>query len=1093
MRKLYFLMLILTGLTGFAFSPPEIQTPTDVSFCDGASINLTTKTPEILGALNPNDYTVTYHLTATDSEFGTSPISNPSSYTTGTDTVIYVRVVDNAVPTDYSLTAFWVRIQPWTSASIVTPSGTVCGDATVTFQAISGSGNGIVIFNYAVNGGALQTITSDTNGLATIALPQSSPSYDVVLESVQTSGNNNCNQIIGGTVHIETQPVPNAGEPIDIIMDLPVGGGNSAQFDLTDNFNPLMNGQSGLTVKFYLTSVDAETNNTANQINPLLVPAYGAISGTQIWARVENLSTGCFVVKAFHLYVRHPDADYVFIPDANFKAKLLAADGATQTAQDLIHNFTEVDINHDGEIQFTEAENISLLNLGMSEIADLTGIEAFVNIAWLNAGYNPQLQTINTSTLPLLSSLSVSHCALNSLNFTNNPALYSLSCEYNNLTSLDFSNNPLMNDIHCQNNAITVLDLTGLTALTDVVASNNLLTSIDTADLSSILTFDVGANHITALDLTGLATLQSLICDENQIDSLNTTDCVNLTTLRCAANQMTYLDVSNSLALSTLDCSTNTLLTLDLSANSALCNFSCFNNSSMTWLNIKNGVDTCYTSYNVSFITNSLQQLCCDDNEVAYFRNYFLTSQGINVNVNSYCSFVPGGDYNTIAFNVKYDANNNGCDVDDVSFANIRMNIHDGTNPGATFTDTEGSAHFYTQAGTFTLTPGLENPAWFSASPASIVIPFSNTNNNVVNQDFCVMPIGNHPDLEIAIAPLTNARPGFDAIYKIVVKNKGNQIVTQTDHGITFTYDHNRMQFVEASEGISLIEGPPGEINWDLINLYPFESKSITIRLRVNTPGDAVPVNNGDTLTFTAVTNPVAGEETPTDNSFVYDQTVVGSFDPNDIVCLEGDVVSPVQIGNYLHYIINFENTGTAPAENIVVRDVIDTNQYDITSLQLLDSSASVTTRLTGSVAEFIFPSINLHSGGHGNILLKIRSNNALVEGSSVSKRANIFFDYNFPIETPAANTVFQSLSNPDVPRDVSILIYPNPTKGNINVNCKNTIKSIELYDVQGRVLQTNLVNANQTNVDISNQSKGIYFLRIISDKGMKVEKIVRE
>jgi hypothetical protein len=253
------------------------------------------------------------------------------------------------------------------------------------------------------------------------------------------------------------------------------------------------------------------------------------------------------------------------------------------------------------------------------------------------------------------------------------------------------------------------------------------------------------------------------------------------------------------------------------------------------------------------------------------------------------------------------------------------------------------------------------------------------------------------------------------------------------------------------------------------------------------------PVNIGDVLNFTATISPGEGDEVPSDNAFPYHQTVVGSFDPNDITCLEGDVVSPAQIGNYLHYIINFENTGTAPAQNIVVRDVIDTNQYDINSLQLLNSSAFVTTRLNGGVAEFIFPNINLHSGGHGNILLKIRSNSTLVEGSSVSKRANIYFDYNFPVETLPANTVFRSLNNPDVPRDISIAVYPNPTKGIININCKNTIKSIELYDVQGRALQTNLVNANQSNVDISNQSNGIYFLRIISDKGMKVEKIVRE
>jgi hypothetical protein len=60
-------------------------------------------------------------------------------------------------------------------------------------------------------------------------------------------------------------------------------------------------------------------------------------------------------------------------------------------------------------------------------------------------------------------------------------------------------------------------------------------------------------------------------------------------------------------------------------------------------------------------------------------------------------------------------------------------------------------------------------------------------------------------------------------------------------------------------------------------------------------------------------------------------------------------------------------------------------------------------------------------------------------------------------------------------------------------VNGNNSIKSIQLYDVQGRLLQSNLVNENETTIDVSTKAKGVYFLKILSDKGMKVEKIVRE
>ena len=94
---------------------------------------------------------------------------------------------------------------------------------------------------------------------------------------------------------------------------------------------------------------------------------------------------------------------------------------------------------------------------------------------------------------------------------------------------------------------------------------------------------------------------------------------------------------------------------------------------------------------------------------------------------------------------------------------------------------------------------------------------------------------------------------------------------------------------------------------------------------------------------------------------------------------------------------------------------------------------------------------------------------------------------------TGMANTTFQTLSNGNFEIDDSISDYPNPTKSNINSNCQNTIKTIQLYDVQGRLLETKLVDDLQTSIDISEKTKGIYFLKITSDNGSKVVKVVKE
>ncbi|WP_395042897.1 T9SS type A sorting domain-containing protein [Flavobacterium sp.] len=147
-----------------------------------------------------------------------------------------------------------------------------------------------------------------------------------------------------------------------------------------------------------------------------------------------------------------------------------------------------------------------------------------------------------------------------------------------------------------------------------------------------------------------------------------------------------------------------------------------------------------------------------------------------------------------------------------------------------------------------------------------------------------------------------------------------------------------------------------------------------------------------------------------------------------------------------------------------------------------------------------VFEDINLAAtsgnppvGGHGNVLFKIKSKNDLVVGDSVSKTANIFFDYNAPINTDPTETIFQALSNTVFNLDESIVLYPNPVNSIININCKNSIKTIELYDVQGRILQTILENDNTSTIDITNKSNGIYFVKITTEIGSKVEKVVKE
>jgi Leucine-rich repeat (LRR) protein len=769
-----------------------------------------------------------------------------------------------------------------------------------------------------------------------------------------------------------------------------------------------------------------------------------------------------------------------------------------------------------------------------------------VNTQNLVCNYN-QLASQDFSTLTQLQSLIIyGTSGTSTLNLSGLSNLKKLNCYGQGLSSINLNGLTSLEELVCGGNQLTSLNLSGLGNLKLLSCRENLLTSLNLTGLNNLEHLDFASNSISSINLSGLTNLKYLFCDSNQLTSLDSTNLDNLRNLTCNTNQITSLNLSNSQYLSYLNCSGNNMNSLILSnehfnlrdlnyGQNPLLNFNFSIYNQLTALRIgstgTNSIDVfnltklnllwcndnaipaidVSNNYNLEelycgssalsnlFMKNgsnenfgiapspNLQFVCTDDTETLSVQTIINNSGNTSCVVNSYCSFFPGGNYNTISGYMLFDSNNNGCDATDLPQPNIRIDINDGTNQGATYSNSLGNYNFFTQAGSFDITPNVENPTWFTFSPSSATIPFSNNLNNTSTQNFCISAIGVHPDLEVVLAPITPARPGFDATYRIVYKNKGNQTLSG---GVNVTFDDDKTDFVSATPTVDTQS--TNSLSWNYTNLMPFESRTIAFNLNINSPVETPAVNIGDILNFVTTINPVT-DDIPADNTFNYNQTVVGSYDPNSIECLEGVSVDPSYIGQYLHYGVNFENTGNYPAENIVVKVIIDTTKYDMNSLQLMDTSHNSYTRITGNVAEFIFETINLDSGGHGNILFKIKTLNNLSTGDMVNKRADIFFDYNAPVDTGLVNTIFQSLNNGSFEIDKSISIYPNPASSNVNINSNNTIKSVELFDIQGRLLQTQLIDKNQTSIDISEKSNGVYFLKITSEKGSKVEKLVKE
>lgn len=735
-------------------------------------------------------------------------------------------------------------------------------------------------------------------------------------------------------------------------------------------------------------------------------------------------------------------AQIVNIPDANFKSLLVA--NMPYLAKDLIGNNTIIDANHDGEIQLSEAANISKLRFDLydmpnyssnfNNVVSISGIKSFTNLTDLYIDSFPLLQTIDLSNSTALYKLDLSRCyVLSSVNLQGCSQLYDLDIFFSNIPSIDLS---------------------GLTNLYEV---------------------DMTQCQLANLSLNNNTNLSNLALTSNKLQTLPLGQTPNLKFLSIAGNQFITLNFSSFPKLETLNCTYNKFISIDLSQNTDLKTFGCDVNPNLKSLFIKNGINNFTQNNNSTFSsTPNLVYICADDSEISNV-NALLPSTTSCV-VNSYCSFTPGGAFYTISGNTKFDSNSNGCDVNDLNKAFQKFNITSGSISGSITANNSGNYSIPVQAGAHTISPVLENPTYFNISPTSLTANFP-AQTSPLTQNFCMTANGNHPDLEIVIIPTDIAVPGFDADYKIVFKNKGTGVQSGN---VIFSFNDDLMNFVSATTVPN--SQSTGVLNWNFTNLLPFESREIKAKFTLNTSTQTPSLNMGDVLHYTAQINGVA-DETPADNTFTLNQTVVNSFDPNDKTCLEGISIAQAQVGDYVHYLIRFENNGTANAKNIVVKDDIDTSKFDLSTLIPLSGSHSFVTKISGTnTAEFIFENIQLpfdDANNDGYISFKIKTKSTLAAGNSFSNTARIYFDYNAPIVTNTYTTSVQTvLATSEVNTSKNDFnIYPNPVKDILYIQSKDEIIKAEIYDAAGRILNTTGVKNNAVNV--SDLAKGNYIIKV--------------
>ena len=137
-----------------------------------------------------------------------------------------------------------------------------------------------------------------------------------------------------------------------------------------------------------------------------------------------------------------------------------------------------VDTNGDGLISNSEAEDVTELDVTNWDIQDLSGIESFIHLEFLDCSKN-LLTSLDISALADLQSLSCSANQLSELDVSLNRNLVNLNINFNQISNLRLSSNPKLKNLRGMSNQIDNLDLTANTELTGLGLRNNPLPFLD--------------------------------------------------------------------------------------------------------------------------------------------------------------------------------------------------------------------------------------------------------------------------------------------------------------------------------------------------------------------------------------------------------------------------------------------------------------------------------------------------------------------------------------------------------------------------------------------------------------------------------------
>ena len=237
----------------------------------------------------------------------------------------------------------------------------------------------------------------------------------------------------------------------------------------------------------------------------------------------------------------------------------------------------------------------------------------------------------------------------------------------------------------------------------------------------------------------------------------------------------------------------------------------------------------------------------------------------------------------------------------------------------------------------------------------------------------------------------------------------------------------------------------------------------------------------------------------------------VASFDPNDKQGFPRGVGSEHFIGQNteIEYMVRFQNTGTASAINVEIRDTIPVQFLDPSSVRPGAASHAYGFDLQGDgVVVFKFADINLpdsnanEAASHGFVKFLVSQRKDVPLGTKIENTAAILFDFNAPVITnQTLHTIgenFVVVSDQTVLQpDVQVKVTPNPMANRVTVNVEGLTDTknmrFQLLSAMSRSVLEGHFSGENYSFEAGNLPAGVYFYEIRNgEKVLATGKLVK-